>query len=115
MIHEAAYFIHTTTIFIRWIADNEKESYRFEFRQVFSSQKISVCSFFSMQLFYDIDYLGFLTTNLNIFCLALLEFVWKSFKMIVIFRSIQYLRDYSLQNENESSTFIIIPNKQFNV
>jgi hypothetical protein len=70
---------------------------------------------------------------MNIFCFALLEWLWKAFTIILIFRSIQYLRNYCLykelnsmknfHNEYHSSTQLIIhiiPNnnivdKQYNV
>jgi len=52
-----------------------------------------------MQTFYDQGDLGFFTANINIFCLALLECLWKIFIMIIIFRSIQYLRDYCLDKK----------------
>ncbi len=68
--------------------------------------------------------------NINIFCLPLLECLWKIFIMIMICRSIQYLRviivfikELNSNNENQSSTFLVIHvilnnifvNKQFNV
>jgi len=83
----------------------------------------------SIRIFYGEDDLGFFTANINIFCLALFECLWKIFVMIMIFRSIQYLRDYCLHkelnsnNDNQSSIFLVIHvisnnifvNKQFNV
>ena len=87
-----------------------------------------------MQLFYGQGNWGPFTANTNIFCLALLEFFWKSFTLMMIFRSIQYLRDYCLHHhpsnsskytsvDNESSKFLMIHvashdtvlHKQFNV
>jgi hypothetical protein len=76
---------------------------------------------------------GFFTPNLNIFCLGLLEWLWKAFMILMIFRSIQYLRDYCLHkelssikkfnNEYQSSDQLIIyimsnnniGNKQYNI
>jgi hypothetical protein len=114
LIHEAAYFIHTTAIFVRWIADNEKEFNKFEFQPNIFFPIYSSCS--SMQLFYGNGDLGFFTNNLNIFCWALLEFIWKIFKIILIFRSIQYLRVHQSSNsKNENQTLVIILNKQFHV
>lgn len=84
-------------------------------------------------LFLSDGNLEFFTPNLNIFCLGLLEWLWKAFTILMIFRSIQYLRDYWLHkelssikkfnNEYQSSDQLIIyvmpnnniVNKQYNI
>ena len=70
----------------------------------------------------------FLSKNIKLFSLGLLEFFWKMFTLIVIFRSIQYIRYYRLRQEmhstkptsidNQSSILLfdhVLPNKQVNV
>lgn len=71
---------------------------------------------------------GFFSKNVNLFSLALLEFFWKLFTLVVIFRSIQYIRYYRLRQEihptkltsidNQSSIILfshVLPTKQFDV
>ena len=131
MVLKTSYFINTTGIFVEWIINNDESSDRSAAVGCLSGNMFVY--FFSIRLFYGKGDLGFFTPNVNIFCLALLECLWKIFTMILIFRSIQYLRDYclhkdfystkSLSNENPSSTQLIIHiipnntivNKQFNV
>jgi len=76
--------------------------------------------FSSIELIYGKGDFGFFTANMNIFCLGILEFLWKILTIAMIFRSIQFIRDYHLQKkvnfttDNQSSTVLVIhivPNK----
>ena len=115
---KVAYFINTTAIFIGWIVNSDEYFIYHTF--IFPSVKI----------FYGNGDVGVFTSpDMNIFCLSLLECLWKTFTSIMIFRSIQYLRDYCLHKqlnlikEYPSSTQLVIHiiphntivNKQYNI
>ncbi|UJR33193.1 hypothetical protein I4U23_020648 [Adineta vaga] len=84
-VFKIACFINTITIFVESIVHPNNNNYN------------------SIKIFYNVygpDHPSMPT--IMIFCLGLFECLWKIFSLLMIFRSIQYLRDYCLHKELNS-------------
>ena len=84
--HQISYFLYSTFLLIRWIVDRDNQIKKCE---IFDNYWFYILLLvFSMELMYGYGDVGFL----SILILVILEFFWKLFTLMMIFRTIQYIR-----------------------